>query len=190
MNKIINLIVQILVKLFSVEVVKAPTLPAIPLPVTPPADNPPPVPQPAPKETNPYAIPNPSHAWGEYPLYLKNQLKAEATRICQDLGMMQEKIDELFSIIQCESGWNPYCIHPNLKDGKLESTDYGVCQINDYWHIGSGKDFPSADFVINNPLICLKWMAKMDIAGKLDLWVCYSTGLYLKDMPKGANQNK
>lgn len=40
----------------------------------------------------------------------------------------------------------------------LESTDWGIVQINDLYHIGHGKDFESVDFVVNNPEIAVRFM--------------------------------
>jgi hypothetical protein len=34
---------------------------------------------------------------------------------------------------------------------KVTSSDFGIVQINDYWHIGPGKDFPSVEYVLENP---------------------------------------
>lgn len=69
------------------------------------------------------------------------------------------------------------------KDGSLSSTDWGIVEINDHYHIGPGKDFPSVDFVLANPQKCVQFMIDMFKAGKLALWSSYKTGAYLKYMP-------
>ena len=126
----------------------------------------------------------PSVKWGQYPQNLKDSLQTEGLRICQDLKMTQAQIVDLFSTIDCESGWNPDCVHRNLVDGKVSTTDYGLCQVNDYWHIGTGKSFPTSQYVLENPLECLKWMAKEFIDGNQHLWVCYLRGMYKDYIPK------
>lgn len=72
------------------------------------------------------------------------------------------------------------------KTGKLLSTDWGICQINDTpkWHIGPGLAFPSVEYVMNNPDKVVRFMVHMMRDGKLKLWVSYSSGAYLKYMPQ------
>ena len=99
-------------------------------------------------------------------------------RVCKSQNLTQQQTNDVYNTIRCESGFNPKCVHPNLVKGKVSTTDYGICQVNDYWHIGASKDFPSVDFVMNNPEACVVWMCKMCKAGKLNLWVCYSGGYF------------
>lgn len=100
-------------------------------------------------------------------------------RVCKEEGLSLKMSSDVYKTIHCESNFNPKCIHPNVVNGKVSTTDYGICQINDYWHIGPGKDFPSVDFVMNNPEACVRFMCKMAKAGKLNLWVCFQKGLFL-----------
>lgn len=65
----------------------------------------------------------------------------------------------------------------------LSSTDYGLCQINDHYHIGAGKDFPSVDYVMQNPRKVVEWMIKMYKAGKIDLWDAHLNGSYKEYVP-------
>lgn len=101
-------------------------------------------------------------------------------RVIADLEGLttQQKID-LSSTVHCESNYNPSCVHPNIVNGAVSSTDYGICQINDYWHIGPGKDFPSSQYVLQNPEACVRWMARQFKAGNARAWVCYLKGMYL-----------
>lgn len=64
----------------------------------------------------------------------------------------------------------------------LLSTDFGLVQINDFWHIGPGKDFPSVAFVLANPDKAVEFMIEMYKAEKLGLWVSYSSGDYKKNL--------
>lgn len=88
--------------------------------------------------------------------------------------------DILCACIQQESNFNPRAINYNKKDGKVVSTDYGLCQINDYYHIGPGKEFESSDQVMNFPELSVRYMIKELKAGHLDYWVSYSSGAYKK----------
>lgn len=87
-------------------------------------------------------------------------------------GLTLDEKNDFSSTVHCESNYNPKCIHPNIINGHISSTDFGILQINDYWHIGPGKDFPSSDFVLNNPEACVRWGAKQWKAGNGKMWVC------------------
>lgn len=65
----------------------------------------------------------------------------------------------------------------------LSSTDYGLCQINDQYHIGAGKDFPSVDYVMQNPRKVVEWMINMYKAGKINLWDAHLNGSYKEYVP-------
>lgn len=98
--------------------------------------------------------------------------------ICDEEGLTVAQKNMLSQVVHCESNYNPGCVHPNVVNGKVTSTDFGIAQINDYYHIGKGKDFPSAQFVLDNPEACIRWMCKQMKAGHINLWVCASRNLY------------
>ena len=98
--------------------------------------------------------------------------------ICDLEGLTEVQKDNLSKTIHCESNYNPACVHPNTFNGKVSTTDYGICQINDYWHIGPGKDFPSSEYVLQNPEACVRWMCNQWKAGNANAWVCHSKGLF------------
>lgn len=98
--------------------------------------------------------------------------------ICDEEGLSVKEKNDLSATIHCESNYNPKCIHKNLVNGKVQTTDFGICQVNDYWHIGPGKDFPSVDYVLNNPDACVRWMCKQWRMGRGKLWVCYLKNMY------------
>lgn len=75
--------------------------------------------------------------------------------------------------------------HVNLaRDGSIASTDWGIVQINDHYHIGEGEDFPSVDYVMQHPQKCVQFMINCYKQGVLYLWSSYKTGAYLKYMPQ------
>lgn len=87
----------------------------------------------------------------------------------------------LCACVEQESGFNTKAVHQNLSDTKVVlSTDYGVCQINDFWHIGQGKDFPSVGYVLDNPEACISWMIQMFKDGKASQWSSFVSGAYKK----------
>jgi hypothetical protein len=62
----------------------------------------------------------------------------------------------------------------------LSSTDWGIVQVNDRWHIGAGKDFPSVEYVLANPEECVRWMARLFKAGNANLWSSYKYKDYIQ----------
>lgn len=95
--------------------------------------------------------------------------------------------DVLCAVIEGESDFYNYkpngepATHKNVReDGTLGSTDWGICQINDRYHIGPRSDFPSADFVMQNPEKCVRWMIKMYRAGRLNWWCAHTDGSFKK----------
>lgn len=65
-----------------------------------------------------------------------------------------------------------------LANGSVGSTDWGICQVNDYYHLGVGKDFPSVNFALANPDKVVAWMIGMYQHGLLRQWVSFSSGAY------------
>lgn len=90
----------------------------------------------------------------------------------------------LMATIEAESGWDPKAIGVNLNGSK----DYGLCQINDNWWIGSNSKaaqvgeyyFPSSDYVLNNPKDCIDWMIKQWVKGRQNDWYGYKNQVYKK----------
>ena len=99
--------------------------------------------------------------------------------LCDLEGLTEKQKNDLSQTVHCESNYNIECVHPNIVNGQVSSTDYGICQINDYWHIGTGKDFPSVAFVMANPEATVRFMCKQFKAGNARAWVCYLKNMYL-----------
>ncbi len=104
--------------------------------------------------------------------------------------------DVMCACIENESHFRNYrldggpMIHENFskKTGKLLSTDWGICQINDTpgWHIGPGLAFKSVDEVMQNPAKAARFMARMTKAGQLDKWVSYTSGAFEQYLPQNG----
>lgn len=102
-------------------------------------------------------------------------------QICKDKKLTPFQTAEMLATLMFEAGFNNDLTNKNKdKNGKVLSTDFGIAQINDYWHIGNGKSFPSVEYVLANPDKVVMWMADMWKAGKGKLWVAYSGGYYKK----------
>jgi len=104
--------------------------------------------------------------------------------ICDEEGLTVAQKNIIAQVISCESGFKNTAKLENKKDGKTWSTDWGICQINDFYHIGSGKSFPSVEYVLERPDKVVRWMIRQYKAGRLSMWVCYSKGMYKSFPPK------
>lgn len=149
---------------------------------------PPPTPVPPP----PPAPPTPTYLW-DTAANAQHSIRV----ICDEEGLtfnMQYGLAStkniLLACIQIESGFMNYrpdgtpVKHNNLgMNSIVTSTDWGICQVNDYFHIGAGKDFPSVEYVLANPEKCVRWMAKLFMAGKASLWSSYKGGGFKKFLP-------
>jgi hypothetical protein len=111
-----------------------------------------------------------------------------ATRVrCDVRGLNLTQKNTLCACIYQESRFlaNP---KPNKnidpRTGKVWSTDYGIVQINDYWHIGAGKDFPNVEYVISRPETGVEFMIdEMVRTGALRSWSSYTSGAYRQWLP-------
>lgn len=102
-------------------------------------------------------------------------------QICKDKKLTPFQTAEMLATLMFEAGFNNTLTNKNKNaKGVVTSTDWGLCQINDYWHIGKNKSFPSVEYVLANPDKVVMWMADMWKAGKGKLWVAYSGGYYKK----------
>jgi hypothetical protein len=105
--------------------------------------------------------------------------------LCDLAGLTLYSKNVITACIEVESGFRIGATHDNRDAlGNLLSTDYGICQINDFYHIGPDKDFPSVGYVMTHPQECVVWMIKMMQEGHLNMWVSYSSGAYKQFLPK------
>lgn len=108
--------------------------------------------------------------------------------IMDEYGLKWAEKDLLCACIQQESGFNPKAKGKLNKNG---TQDFGLCQYNNgkngqgipYW-IGQGADFKDVDEVLNSPEKNVRIMIREYRKGNLKWWSSYSTGAYLKYMPK------
>lgn len=117
----------------------------------------------------------PKHAW-------------HAVRVlCDQAKLSLEEKNRICACIYQESQFYNYfmsgqpVIHKNPT-----STDWGICQVNDHYHIGPTLDFPSVDFVMKNPDKVVQWMIGKYKAGQLKQWVSYSSGEYKQWLSTGS----
>ena len=103
--------------------------------------------------------------------------------ICDNMGLSLADKNLICAVIMGESEFYNTAKNENKNSqGIVTSTDWGICQINDRFHIGKGKDFPSVQYVLDNPDKAVEFMIKMFKAGKLSMWCAYSNGSYKKYM--------
>lgn len=87
----------------------------------------------------------------------------------------------LCAVIHGESDFDIYAKHINMgKNGEVLSTDFGICQINDFYHIGPGKEFASEQEIYNDPRKSVQFMIDMWRHGKLGWWCAFSNKSYIQ----------
>jgi len=110
--------------------------------------------------------------------------------LCDLEALSYDQKEVLTACVYVESAFRINATHQNTvieADGtrKVTSTDFGIVQVNDYYHIGAGKDFPSTDYVLANPEICVRWMARYyKTHGNLNAWCSYTSGAYKRWLGK------
>lgn len=114
-----------------------------------------------------------------------------STRVlCDNAGLTLEKTvlvdgilympkDIICATIMGESEFNNKALNNNKNSqGVITSVDYGICQINSRYHIGAKLDFPSVQFVLENPDKAVQFMISMYKAGQIDMWCAHKNGWY------------
>ena len=100
--------------------------------------------------------------------------------VMDEFGLTWKEKDLLCAVIKGESAFDIYSKNDNKKNGKVLSTDWGICQINDFYHVGQGKSFPSVQYILDNPDECVRFMVRMYKLGHLDWWIAYRNGSWKK----------
>lgn len=107
--------------------------------------------------------------------------------LCDSAGLSLEDKNVICACIYQESQFYNYL--PNglpTKHDNGTSTDWGICQINDYWHVKKYHDFPSADFIMANPDKAVQFMINAFKGGGLTQWVSFSSGAYKQWLSPGS----
>lgn len=137
-----------------------------------------------------YSVPSTDHSITEIPIvpeapelpveevlsFLTPKEAFHATRVlCDKAGLTFYEKNVICACIYQESQFKNEAVGKNST-----STDWGIVQVNDYWHIGKGRTFPSKAYVLDNPDKMVQWMIDMYKIGHLKLWVSYTSGAYKK----------
>lgn len=110
--------------------------------------------------------------------------------LCDLGGLDYEQKEILTACVKIESDFATGVSHKNYAittEGVryLASTDWGIVQINDKWHIGQGKDFPTVEYVLENPEACVRYMVNCyKTSGNLNLWCSFTSGAYKEFLGK------
>lgn len=102
--------------------------------------------------------------------------------LCDKANLTVNEKNLICACIFQESRFNNDAKNLNKNNtGTVTSTDWGICQINDYYHIAPhGSPFSSVAYVLENPGAVAAWMISMYQKGELKQWVSYSSGAYKK----------
>lgn len=141
--------------------------------------------KPAPKPTTPTVNPDALNPWDQSIAGNEHNVRA----LCDLANVNLEGKNIISACVEIESNFQNYyigttnpVIHRNILNGRVESTDWGIVQINDFYHIGPGKDFASTDYVLANPTATVNYMIRMYKAGKINMWSSY-VGLMKGEYP-------
>jgi hypothetical protein len=136
-------------------------------PEPPPATIPPPAPPtPPPPLTTP---PTSKYDWAG-PTAVRHSVRV----ICDEEGLTVEQKNTMCATIGGESEYNPNAINYNRINGKLYSTDYGLCQWNDVYH---GSEISPQD-ALHDPEKAVRLMCAYWKRGQRTLWIAYKNGSY------------
>lgn len=121
----------------------------------------------------PPAPPVPKYLW-DTPTNVRHSVRV----ICDEEKLSVEDKNDMCATVQAESGFKLTAKNENKVNGKVVSTDWGLCQWNDYYH---GKEI-TPDEALHNPekavrLMCKYW--KMGETSK-QMWIAYKNGSYRK----------
>lgn len=130
-----------------------------------------------PPVTVPIIEPSPEPVMPTYDWSTPTAARHSLRVICDEEGLTVAQKNLMSQVIHCESGYNTKITHPNLNAvGKVMSTDFGICQWNDYYH---NKEI-TPDEALNDPEKAVRLMCKYVKEGLIKQWVCYSSNLYKK----------
>lgn len=134
----------------------------------------PPEPHPVPPTPNPPIMP--ALDWSNV-----QAIKSSIRKICKEEGLTLEQTDTLVATIGGESQYLLTAKNVNRrKDGSVASTDWGLCQWNDYYH---GKEITPEE-AVHNPEKAVRLMATYWKMGETyrRWWIAYKNNSYLKYM--------
>ena len=101
--------------------------------------------------------------------------------LCDEEGLTLSDKNTICACIFQESQFSNLAVHENKNAaGVVLSTDFGICQINDYWHVKKYHDFASAQDIVANPTKAVVFMIDALKHGTLKQWVSYSSKAYLE----------
>lgn len=126
--------------------------------------------------------PKPKYVWSNRPSVIHS-----CRVIMDEHGLKWQDKATLCAVIKAESNFNTQAVNNNFVNGKIASSDWGICQINDFWWIGDSKYFKSVEEVLNYPEKSVDFMCKMYTAGKLGLWCAHKNGSYKKYVQEFLN---
>jgi len=140
-----------------------------------------PAPEPPAPKTVPVTVPESELLPWVYGKRLAHNNWKNVRIICDQEGLTHQEKEELCATVWGESAFNTNARLDNRDvSGAVWSTDWGICQWNDYWH---GKEISSYD-AVHDPekavrLMCKYW--KRGLASKKQ-WVAFSSGRYAQFM--------
>jgi hypothetical protein len=99
--------------------------------------------------------------------------------ICDEEGLTVDEKNLICAVIEAESGFlNTAKNYNRNTKGEITSTDWGIIQLNDRYHVGPKGEFKNVGYVLANPDVMVRWMIKMYRQGHINWWCAYVNGSY------------
>ncbi len=105
----------------------------------------------------------------------KLRVELKVRRICEKRRLEEWECNLIVAVIYAESDMNPKAINRNWNG----SYDYGLCQYNSEWYIEKMQLITKWE-ALNDINKCVNLMIDRYRKGRIDDWVGYWSGLYLK----------
>ncbi len=130
-------------------------------------------------------IDGPKPAVSDYKWGTRAEIIHSIRVLCDEYGLSWAEKAEICATIEAESNFNTKAkLENKVSNGKVWSTDWGLCQINDHYHVGRGKAFASVEEILEYPERSVRFMLTCFEQGKIDLWVAHKNGSYKKFLKK------
>jgi len=113
-------------------------------------------------------------------LLKRKQNEQMVKRVCQEEGLNVEQTMEICATVYAESGFDDKAVNKNLNG----TTDWGLCQFNDYWMWKKEKVINPQD-ALNNPKLAIETMISLYQKRRITNWNGYKSKAYYKYIERG-----
>lgn len=117
--------------------------------------------------------PEPTYLW-DTDLHIRHTVRV----LCDEEGLNLEQKDTLFATVWEESQFKLNAKRENFMDGSVWSTDWGICQWNDYFHHKEITPYEA----VHDPEKAVRLMCEYWKRNQRNQWSAYKSGAYRKHL--------